>query len=255
MEAGRGVRIVDWSALFLGGLALSLLVAWKQFEGPVNEATLRQADLGRQLANGEGISSSVTYPQAHSYIETRLSGFEMDKAMPELYKAPFYSMVISGSLRFFPESMDKAFFAHAPMPANGYEKNYFLQGLNPILFWLAVLQKDMVPQLYFLSSGASSGFTLSLLDVNRLRGLMASLRGTYDEIIFDSPRIIGVSDSSMMASVVSGWGFVADSTSAKPTKYADARAADCGIDQDAFTRLSAQSSAGRRWRGCRLLHA
>ena len=128
LETGRGARIVGWSALLLGGLALSLLVAWKQFEGPVNEATLRQADLGRQLANGEGFSSSVNYPQAHAYMETRGGGFEVDKPMPELYEAPLYSMVIAGSLRLFPESMREAFFAHAPMPPDGYGGDYFLLG-------------------------------------------------------------------------------------------------------------------------------
>ena len=68
----------------------------------------------------------------------------------------------------------------------------------------AVLQKDIVPQLDFVASGASSGFTLSLLYVNRLREMIASLRGTYDKIIFDSPPIIGVSDASVLASVVDG---------------------------------------------------
>jgi len=68
----------------------------------------------------------------------------------------------------------------------------------------AVVQKDIVPQLDFVPSGASSGFTLSLLYVNRLRELITSLRGTYDKIIFDSPPIIGVSDASVIASVVDG---------------------------------------------------
>lgn len=68
----------------------------------------------------------------------------------------------------------------------------------------AVVQKDIAPQLDFVSSGASSGFTLSLLYVNRLRELIMSLRGTYDKIIFDSPPIIGVSDASVLASVVDG---------------------------------------------------
>ena len=116
LETGRGARIVGWAALLLGGLALSLLVAWKQFEGPVNEATLRQADLGRQLAKGEGFSSFVNYPQAHAYMEARGGGFEIDQPMPELYEAPLYSMVIAGALRLFPASTREAFFAHAPMP-------------------------------------------------------------------------------------------------------------------------------------------
>ncbi len=163
LEAGRGARIVGWAALLLGGLALSLLVAWKQFEGPVNEATLRQADLGRQLANGEGFSSSVTYPQAHAYMEARGGGFEIDKAMPELYEAPLYSMVIAGSLRLFPESMREAFFAHAPMPPDGYGGDYFLLGLNLILFWLAVaLTYDLGRRVFEARVGAVAALGLLL---------------------------------------------------------------------------------------------
>ena len=48
---GRGAR--GWSGsppLVFGTLLLSLLVAWKQFHGPVTETTLVQADTGRQLA-------------------------------------------------------------------------------------------------------------------------------------------------------------------------------------------------------------
>lgn len=68
----------------------------------------------------------------------------------------------------------------------------------------AVVQKDVAPNLDFVPSGASSGFTLSLLYVNRLKELIASLRKDYDKIIFDSPPIIGVSDAAVLASVVDG---------------------------------------------------
>ena len=43
------------------------------------------------------------------------------------------------------------------------------------------------------------GFTLSLLYANRLRELLATLRGRYDRILIDSPPIIGVSDASLLA--------------------------------------------------------
>ncbi len=67
-----------------------------------------------------------------------------------------------------------------------------------------VLQKDVVPGLDFVPSGGQTGFTLSLLYVNRLRELIATLRGRYDKIVFDSPPIIGVSDASVLASAVDG---------------------------------------------------
>src|SRR5690606_17289160 len=46
--------------------------------------------------------------------------------------------------------------------------------------------------------------TLGLLHLNRLKELVATLHGRYDKIVFDSPPIIGVSDASVLASVVDG---------------------------------------------------
>ena len=48
------------------------------------------------------------------------------------------------------------------------------------------------------------GFTLSLLYANRLRDLLATLRGRYERILVDSPPIIGVSDSSLLAGIADG---------------------------------------------------
>lgn len=68
----------------------------------------------------------------------------------------------------------------------------------------AVIQKSIAPNLDFIPSGAVPGFTLGLLHLNRLRELIATLRTRYDKILFDSPPIIGVSDASVLASVVDG---------------------------------------------------
>ncbi|MSU23837.1 MAG: polysaccharide biosynthesis tyrosine autokinase [Opitutus sp.] len=65
-----------------------------------------------------------------------------------------------------------------------------------------VIQRDITPGLDFLPSGAHAGFTLSLVYAARLRELIATLRGRYDKIVFDSPPIIGVSDASVLASAV-----------------------------------------------------
>ena len=54
----------------------------------------------------------------------------------------------------------------------------------------------------FIPSGSAGNVTLSLLYVNKLRELVAAVRGHYDHVLFDSPPIIGVSDASVLASVV-----------------------------------------------------
>jgi succinoglycan biosynthesis transport protein ExoP len=65
-----------------------------------------------------------------------------------------------------------------------------------------VIQKNISTGLDFIPSGGAGGFTLSLVYGNRLREIIASLKGRYDKIVFDSPPIIGVSDASVLASTV-----------------------------------------------------
>jgi capsular exopolysaccharide synthesis family protein len=64
------------------------------------------------------------------------------------------------------------------------------------------VQKGISPGLDFIASGSVANFTLSLLYAQRLRDLLATLRGRYDRILFDSPPIIGVSDTSVLVSLV-----------------------------------------------------
>jgi len=66
----------------------------------------------------------------------------------------------------------------------------------------AVTQVGVAKNLDFIPSGATNGFTLSLLYVDRLKALLKELRGHYDRIVFDAPPVIGVSDASVLASVV-----------------------------------------------------
>ncbi len=65
-----------------------------------------------------------------------------------------------------------------------------------------VVQRDIAPGLDFIPCGGGTGFTLSLIYGNRLRELIATLKGRYDRIVFDSPPIIGVSDASVLVSAV-----------------------------------------------------
>jgi succinoglycan biosynthesis transport protein ExoP len=66
------------------------------------------------------------------------------------------------------------------------------------------IRKSAGPGLDLLTSGGMPGFTLSLLYANRLKELLATLRGRYDRILLDSPPIIGVSDSSLLAGLADG---------------------------------------------------
>jgi len=68
----------------------------------------------------------------------------------------------------------------------------------------SAIRKSVAPGLDLLTSGGMPGFTLSLLYANRLRDLLATLRGRYERILLDSPPIIGVSDSSLLAGIADG---------------------------------------------------
>lgn len=65
-----------------------------------------------------------------------------------------------------------------------------------------VIQRDISPGLDFIPSGGVGGFALSLIYGNRLREIIAQLKGRYEKIVFDSPPIIGVSDASVLGSSV-----------------------------------------------------
>jgi capsular exopolysaccharide synthesis family protein len=67
-----------------------------------------------------------------------------------------------------------------------------------------VIRPGGSPGLDFLASGDGANFSLSLLYVNRLREFIIQCKGRYDKVILDSPPIIGISDASVLTSVVDG---------------------------------------------------
>jgi hypothetical protein len=163
LEVGGGARWVRLAAVLAGTVALSLLVAWKQFHGPVSEATLVQADTGRQLARGEGFSTLVNYPQSTAVLRARGLRFSPEVAFPELHQAPLYSVVIAGGLRVLPAARRDALFSTAPVPPDGFAADYFLLALNLILFWLAAwLTYDLGRRLFEPRVGWLAAFALLL---------------------------------------------------------------------------------------------
>jgi hypothetical protein len=146
---GGGARWVRWGAVLLGGLLLSLLVAWKQFHGPLTEVTLLQADLGRQLAAGEGFTTLVNYPQVEAVLKARGREFDPRRPYPELYQAPLYALAIAGVLAMVPSGWREVWFTAKPVAPDGFGADYFLLGLNLVLFWIAAwLTYDLGRRLF-----------------------------------------------------------------------------------------------------------
>ncbi len=140
LEQGRGAAVLKRVALLLGVVALSLTVAYKQFHGPRTEETMRQADLGRSLAEGKGFTTSVNYPQAYTVLTARGHVFSPDQPLPEVYQAPGYAMVIGAVLGLLPEATRAGLYADAPAPPDGFAADYVLLALNIVLLWIAAFQ-------------------------------------------------------------------------------------------------------------------
>lgn len=161
LELGAGSRWIRRAAILAGTFALSLLVAWKQFHGPTSEATLLQADVGRQLARGQGFTTNLIYPQTVAVQQARGVRFDPAQPSPELHHAPLYSLAIAGALRLVPEQKRNALFAAAPTPPDGFAADYFLLGLNLVLLWLAAwLTYDLGRRLFEPRVGLVASFAL-----------------------------------------------------------------------------------------------
>jgi len=65
-----------------------------------------------------------------------------------------------------------------------------------------VIQTTNVPTLDFLASGKLPSSSLGILSSTQMRDLISELKQRYDFVLFDSPPIMGVSDASVLASMV-----------------------------------------------------
>jgi hypothetical protein len=154
LERGGGSRWVLLGALLCGGLAVTLVVSWRQFHGAASEATLAQADMARQLASGAGFTTRVNYPQAVAYLGARGVHFDPAVPYPEVYQAPLYPIVMACALRLIPHSLRVSLFAAAPAPPYGYGADYLLLVVNLALFWLAIwLAYDLGRRLFGPAAG------------------------------------------------------------------------------------------------------
>jgi polysaccharide biosynthesis transport protein len=65
-----------------------------------------------------------------------------------------------------------------------------------------VIQTTAMPSMDFLASGKLPSSSLGILSSTHMKDLIAELKKGYDFVFFDSPPIMGVSDASILASVV-----------------------------------------------------
>jgi capsular exopolysaccharide synthesis family protein len=66
------------------------------------------------------------------------------------------------------------------------------------------IKATSVPNLHFLPSGRLPRTSLGVLDPKRIGELVASLKSKYDVVLIDTPPLVGISDSSIIAKETDG---------------------------------------------------
>ncbi len=139
LEQGRGAHWVRGAGVVLAALLLTTIYSWKQFHGVPTEFVMQQAVLGRQLAQGEGFTTLVNYPQTYAVLDARGQRFDLKQAYPELHHAPLYALTLAAAFAVLPESV----WAKRPLPPaaytpDGWGPDYVILLVNLGLFWVAV---------------------------------------------------------------------------------------------------------------------
>lgn len=70
--------------------------------------------------------------------------------------------------------------------------------------WQSVVVPSSIPNLFFLGAGSTAPNPAELLSSKRMKNLMEELKENFDLVILDSPPIISVADSAIIASRVDG---------------------------------------------------
>jgi hypothetical protein len=161
LEMGGGARWVLLGALLSCGLAVTVVVSWRQFHGAASESTLVQAEMARQIAAGHGFATGVNYPQEVAFMRARGVHFDPAVPYPEVYQAPLYPILIAGALCVLPHSLRVSLFGPAPAPPYGYGADYLLLAVNLLLFWLAIwLAHGLARRLFGAPAGWLSACAL-----------------------------------------------------------------------------------------------
>jgi hypothetical protein len=134
LEQGGGARGLRAAVLVVAALLLTMVFSWKQFHGPPSEWTLQQVELGRQLAQDQGFTTRVNYPQTYAVMKARGVPLSEAQLYPELHHAPLYPLVLAAVFKVAPEQI----WSHTPSPPNGWAPDYLVLAVNLVLFWLAV---------------------------------------------------------------------------------------------------------------------
>jgi hypothetical protein len=134
LEQGAGAQWLRRALLVLGAVLLTLVFSWKQFHGPPNEWTLQQTELARQIAQGDGFTTRVNYPQTYAVLKARGQPLQEATLYPELQHAPLYALTLAAVFAVLPASL----WEHVPEPPGGWAPDYVVLLVNLALLWVAI---------------------------------------------------------------------------------------------------------------------
>src|SRR5260221_10587355 len=109
IELGRGKAILQWVVVVLGAAVLSLIYTAGQFRGLEKREAIDMAQLARNIARGEGFTTSVIRPVSLWHLRTyRPDHDQKFENHPYLYNPPLYPLMLAGMFRLMPPKVFEA---------------------------------------------------------------------------------------------------------------------------------------------------
>ena len=103
IELGRGKAILQWVVVVLGAAVLSLVYTAGQFRGLEKREAIDMAQLARNIARGQGFTTSVIRPVSLWHLRTyRPDHDQKFENHPDLYNPPLYPLMLAGMFRLMP---------------------------------------------------------------------------------------------------------------------------------------------------------
>jgi 4-amino-4-deoxy-L-arabinose transferase-like glycosyltransferase len=102
IELGRGKVFVQWALIVLATVTLALLYTATQFRGLAKREAMDQAQLARNIANGEGYTTHFIRPASLWFLRERGKDFQLMRH-PDLVNPPLYPTILAGLFKVAPK--------------------------------------------------------------------------------------------------------------------------------------------------------
>ena len=103
LELGRGKVVLQWALVVLVAIALSLVYTANQFRGLEKREAMDAAQLARNLARGEGFTTSIIRPVALWHLKTYRPDHDPHfDHHPDTYNPPLYPLALAALFRLMP---------------------------------------------------------------------------------------------------------------------------------------------------------